>query len=31
VTSIGELTAAPAVVFERDGATLPLPDGFTHF
>jgi thiamine-monophosphate kinase len=31
VTRIGELTAAPAILLRRDGATEPLPGGFTHF
>ena len=31
LTRIGELTAAPAILLERDGGTEPLPDGFTHF
>ena len=31
VTPIGELTASPAILLKRDGATEPLPDGFTHF
>ena len=31
VTRIGELTAAPAILLRTDGATEPLPAGFTHF
>jgi thiamine-monophosphate kinase len=31
VTRIGELTGSPAILLKRDGATEPLPDGFTHF
>jgi thiamine-monophosphate kinase len=31
LTRIGELTADPAICFERDGARVPLPAGFTHF
>ena len=31
ITEIGELTAAPAILLERNGATEPLPEGFTHF
>ena len=31
VTEIGELTPAPAILLERNGATEPLPQGFTHF
>ena len=31
ITRIGELTASPAILQKRDGATEPLPDGFSHF
>jgi thiamine-monophosphate kinase len=31
VTRIGELTSAPAILLKTDGATEPLPSGFTHF
>ena len=31
VTRIGTLTADPAVVLRRGGATEPLPSGFVHF
>lgn len=31
LTCIGELTADPAVVLTRGGASEPLPAGFTHF
>jgi thiamine-monophosphate kinase len=31
VTRIGELTSAPAILLRTDGATEPLPTGFTHF
>ena len=31
VTRIGELTAEPAIVLERDGVAEPLPAGFAHF
>ena len=31
ITRIGELTADPAVVVDRDGRTEPLPAGFVHF
>ena len=31
VTRIGELTAAPAILLKRDGATESMPDGFSHF
>jgi thiamine-monophosphate kinase len=31
ITCIGELTAEPALVLDRAGATEPLPPGFVHF
>jgi thiamine-monophosphate kinase len=31
VTRIGELTATPAILLRRDGATESMPDGFSHF
>jgi thiamine-monophosphate kinase len=30
-TRIGELTASPDIVLERDGETVALPRGYTHF
>ena len=31
LTRIGELTAEPGVRLSRDGAKIPLPEGFSHF
>ncbi len=31
ITRIGELTSAPAILLKTDGASEPLPSGFTHF
>ncbi len=31
LTRIGELTAEPGVHLSRDGAEIPLPEGFSHF
>ncbi len=31
ITRIGELTPAPAILLKTDGASEPLPSGFTHF
>ena len=31
ITRIGELTAPPAILLRADGASEPLPSGFTHF
>jgi thiamine-monophosphate kinase len=31
ITRIGELTSAPAILLKTNGATEPLPSGFTHF
>jgi thiamine-monophosphate kinase len=31
ITRIGELTSAPAILLKTNGATEPLPPGFTHF
>jgi thiamine-monophosphate kinase len=31
VTRVGELTASPAIVLQRNGDARPLPEGFRHF
>jgi thiamine-monophosphate kinase len=31
ITRIGELTSAPAILLKIDGASEPLPSGFSHF
>jgi thiamine-monophosphate kinase len=31
ITRIGELSSSPAILLKTDGASEPLPSGFTHF